>query len=1448
MGLHISAKYTFLSARKHFKQISLGVTALTLVLSSLATMPWQTANASYDTFSQTTSSTIGARTTYNGSPGLAFDSAGNSYFTVAGGSDNYIRVISPTNTFVRDITPYEQNLAWGSFAPPTTLSTVTVDPSDNVYAAVGGNRIEKYTSSGTFIRSIGGAGTGDGQFGTIGQMTTDSSGNLYVVDKTVNRIQKFDSSGNFLLKFGSTGSGNSQFNQIVDLEIDPSDNLYVADGNNHRVKKFTSTGGYLLQFGAVNTALGCPAFPSFNTLKSVTIDSSGTVYVGASTTGLCNIYVQRFNASGTYLGNFSLQSQPSRVKMNRAQNTLYSQEIRTSSVLSRYSNTGTYIDDIGYRLAPGNFLSDSTYTQDRIVQDGSGNSYIIDSDGNYRIQKFDSSGAYVSSFGTYGSADGQFRRITNIALSPSGQLYVADALRQDIQVFSTAGVFVSKFGSAGYSDGQFGYDAPGRMQFATNGDLYVSNNATGFSVTDRIIVFDNTNAFKRNITSYQQNGQTVNFGFKILNFVLMSDDTLVTVLYGSPDKLLRVSSNGVFIDEKPLQNLTGENEDHVFYSGTSRLYVDRNDTLYLIGTETNSPATSLLQRPILAAINLDVPGIADFRYVKSLDSTQDIVHFSANNSLQHWSSRFDYLGIYDTTGTVHSPGSPQNLTATSPARGKITASWTAPSSSGDGPVLGYRIDYKTHSSSSWIKHTTTTDTTDTIIYLPTDAYDVRVFAYNLAGLGAPATVSNISVTGVSNPSAPLNLSATSPAFGVANLTWQYPTDDGGEAITTYKVEYKPQASGQWLPYSGAVNTNAATITSLLDDTYDFRVSAVNSSGAGATASYDNLQVDNTYRFKTKLDVLDGGYIQGIQFDSSGKRYENDYYYDRINVYSADGTYESSFGTSGSGDDELYSPRQGVISSDNRLYIPDSGNDRVQIFELDGTHVGSFGTGGTGDGEMSYPVEIYIDSADNLYVVSEYSNIQKYSKDGVYLGRIATDAAAPVSMTMDAAGNIFVANASYDDDHGIIKYASDGTTRLDHIGSEGEAPGQMYEIYGMAVNASNQLVTNDSYNGRLQIFDSNGDLIQVIGRGYGDQGEYLTFDDNMSLVQTANGDIYLPNGYSPYIQVLSYTGKTAAPAADPDPPSQPLSVAVNNDTANQLTIAWNTPSNDGGSTITSYKIEHKLSSQSSSAWTPSIISGSLHEYTLTDLQATCHDIQISAGNAYGYSTPVLIGCTQVNDPVVIPPTPPVTPPTTPTAPAPTTQMPTSSPVPATGTPRVATTPAQAPGNTTSSQESTNTGSTNTPKVSASPATNNDTVITWQTPSDIEPERYIIEYRDASIPDSDTTTPWKQLKGVPGNYTSATITLPEGSYNVRVAAVLIGKRTNRVILGVAHVNIPRHASVVANTETKNMTAWPVWVIICSALLVIGLLFFIPILWKKRRNKAQASASQQPPQHWP
>ena len=74
-----------------------------------------------------------------------------------------------------------------------------------------------------------------------------------------------------------------------------------------------------------------------------------------------------------------------------------------------------------------------------VAWDGAGNIYVADGLGNSRIAKFDRNGKFVKSWGSTGTAPGQFREIRGIAIDAQGLVYVADGGNQRIQVFDGDG-------------------------------------------------------------------------------------------------------------------------------------------------------------------------------------------------------------------------------------------------------------------------------------------------------------------------------------------------------------------------------------------------------------------------------------------------------------------------------------------------------------------------------------------------------------------------------------------------------------------------------------------------------------------------------------------------------------------------------------------------------------------------------------------------------------------------------------------------------------------------------------------------------------------------------------------------------------------------------------------------------------------------------------------------
>ena len=99
-------------------------------------------------------------------------------------------------------------------------------------------------------------------------------------------------------------------------------------------------------------------------------------------------------------------------------------------------------------LQPGSFLNPQ-----HLAFDSENNLYVTDL-GNSRVQKFDSSGNYLSQWGSMGSEPGQFGHPPGIAIF-NEYVFVVDNRNHNVQKFDLDGNFISKWGSYGNSDGSF---------------------------------------------------------------------------------------------------------------------------------------------------------------------------------------------------------------------------------------------------------------------------------------------------------------------------------------------------------------------------------------------------------------------------------------------------------------------------------------------------------------------------------------------------------------------------------------------------------------------------------------------------------------------------------------------------------------------------------------------------------------------------------------------------------------------------------------------------------------------------------------------------------------------------------------------------------------------------------------------------------------------------------
>jgi DNA-binding beta-propeller fold protein YncE len=115
------------------------------------------------------------------------------------------------------------------------------------------------------------------------------------------------------------------------------------------------------------------------------------------------------------------------------------------------------------------------------------------------------------------------------------------------------------------------------------------------------------------------------------------------------------------------------------------------------------------------------------------------------------------------------------------------------------------------------------------------------------------------------------------------------------------------------------------------------------------------------------------YPSGIAISPTGLFYVTDSGNDRVEIFDRFGGYVSQFSHN------LVFPNGITFGPDGNIYVVSSsgpfpiGNGKaVQVFSADGTYLTQFGSYGTGNGEFNQPVGVAFGPNGNLYVVDAFN--------------------------------------------------------------------------------------------------------------------------------------------------------------------------------------------------------------------------------------------------------------------------------------------------------------------------------------------------------------------------------------------------------------------------------------------------------------------------------------------
>ncbi|MDD5687799.1 MAG: 6-bladed beta-propeller [Elusimicrobia bacterium] len=283
----------------------------------------------------------------------------------------------------------------------------------------------------SFVKSWGKKGAGDNDFMFPRGITTDLTGNVYVVDTGNHCIKKFSSEGIFIAKYsGIIGPGKIyKFVDPIDIAIDTLNNIYITDVGASAVYKLDYDFNFIKKWGNRGSLSNEKWAP-----MSISIDGMNNIYIA----DFYNNYVQKFSNDGKLTGGWGKWEEKGSDEG----------EFEHPQGITVGKRTRVYVaDTFNHRIqrftTKGNFLCEwgsmgrgreQFITPKGLVVDGDGRVYVVDA-GNHRISVFTADGDYLLSWGKKGSENSEFQYPQDIAIDINGNIYVSDTENHRIQKF-----------------------------------------------------------------------------------------------------------------------------------------------------------------------------------------------------------------------------------------------------------------------------------------------------------------------------------------------------------------------------------------------------------------------------------------------------------------------------------------------------------------------------------------------------------------------------------------------------------------------------------------------------------------------------------------------------------------------------------------------------------------------------------------------------------------------------------------------------------------------------------------------------------------------------------------------------------------------------------------------------------------------------------------------------
>jgi len=265
--------------------------------------------------------------------------------------------------------------------------------------------------------------------GEAAGVATNSKGDIFLYTRTGNptmtlgssravshggsRLFQFDRTGKFVREIGQGAYGLLQAQQV---RVDPQDNIWIVDQASTQVIKFDPNGRVQMILSRKPEALRVPTLPLVPAPAGMPVVPPAPDAAGGGRGG---------DGGGRAAGAGGGAAPGGR------------------------GGAPAPAGGRGGGLPGAGAEGESFQRPADVAWDRAGNIYVADGYGNARVAKYEPTGKYIKSWGSRGTAPGQFNIVHGIAVDAQGTVYVADEGNKRVQVFDADGTFKTEWRDVG---------------------------------------------------------------------------------------------------------------------------------------------------------------------------------------------------------------------------------------------------------------------------------------------------------------------------------------------------------------------------------------------------------------------------------------------------------------------------------------------------------------------------------------------------------------------------------------------------------------------------------------------------------------------------------------------------------------------------------------------------------------------------------------------------------------------------------------------------------------------------------------------------------------------------------------------------------------------------------------------------------------------------------------